>query len=226
MLDIVTHKTLLIQILKEICSDVSLGPVLGFKGGTAAFIFYDLGRFSVDLDFDLLDAEKEDLVFSRLDTILTRFGTVKERYNKRNTILFVISYDDKYQNIKVEVSKRTFNSKYTLKNYLGVSVLTMVKEDMFAHKLVAMLERQGNTNRDIYDVWFFLKNNWPINQDIIKKRTGYSFKEFIKRIIKVMDGVNNRSILNGIGELLNGKQKAWAKINLKAETIFLLKARS
>jgi len=225
MLNTATHKTILIQILKEICSDVTLCPVLGFKGGTAAYMFYDLGRFSVDLDFDLLDNTKEALVFERLNVALSRFGSIKEKYNKKNTILFVISYDDKYQNIKVEVSKRNFGSRYELKNYLGVSVLTMVKEDMFAHKLVAMFERQGRTNRDIYDVWFFLKNNWQINKEIIKTRTGYDFKDFVARSIKILESVNNRSILNGIGELLDEKQKAWIKENLKNETIFLLKLR-
>ncbi len=34
-------------------------------------------------------------------------------------------------------------------------MLVMKKEDMFAHKLVAMTERTGMANRDIFDVWFF-----------------------------------------------------------------------
>ena len=59
MLDRDVHKTVLLQILKDIYTDGSLGPVLGLKGGTAAHFFYDLGRFSVDLDFDLLNAAKK-----------------------------------------------------------------------------------------------------------------------------------------------------------------------
>ena len=58
----------------------------------------------------------------------------------------------------------------------------MVREDMAAHKLVAMYERSGQTNRDIYDVWFFLKNNWPINEKIIEKRTGMSVQEFLSNM--------------------------------------------
>jgi hypothetical protein len=34
---------------------------------------------------------------------------------------------------------------------------------------VALLER--NANRDIYDVWFFFKNNFEINDDLIFERT-------------------------------------------------------
>ena len=57
-LDIATHKTVLFQILKDIYADTTLSPFLGFKGGTAALMFYGLNRFSVDLDFDLLDETK------------------------------------------------------------------------------------------------------------------------------------------------------------------------
>jgi len=57
-LDIATHNNLLVQILKDIYSDTDISPFLGFKGGTAAYLFYDLPRFSVDLDFDLLDETK------------------------------------------------------------------------------------------------------------------------------------------------------------------------
>jgi Uncharacterized conserved protein len=73
------HKTVLLQILKEIYTDTSLGPVLGLKGGTAAHLFYDLGRFSVDLDFDLLDETKENHVFVTTENILKGFGTIKRK---------------------------------------------------------------------------------------------------------------------------------------------------
>ena len=45
---ITTHKNILIKILKDIYTDSSLGPLLGFKGGTAAYLFYDLNRLLAD----------------------------------------------------------------------------------------------------------------------------------------------------------------------------------
>ena len=62
MLDIQKHKFIMVQVLKDIFSDNEIGTTLGFKGGTAAYFFYDLPRFSVDLDFNLLDKSKEDIV--------------------------------------------------------------------------------------------------------------------------------------------------------------------
>jgi predicted nucleotidyltransferase component of viral defense system len=61
-LDIGTHKTILFQILKDIFSDTAISPFLGFKGGSAALMFHSLDRFSVDLDFDLLDDSRERVV--------------------------------------------------------------------------------------------------------------------------------------------------------------------
>ena len=54
MVDINRHKFFLVQILKDIYSDLELANILGLKGGTALMFFYDLPRFSVDLDFNLL----------------------------------------------------------------------------------------------------------------------------------------------------------------------------
>ena len=101
----------------------------------------------------------------------------------------------------------------------------MVREDMAAHKMVAMLERIGKTNRDIFDVWFFLKNNWPINGHIIEKRTSLSKEQFLQACIDNLDSMSDRGILSGVGELLGSVQKEWVKRNLRSETIFLLKLK-
>ena len=81
-LDISVHKSILLQILKDIYSDADISPYLGFKGGTAAYIFFDLDRFSVDLDFDLLDEAKEEQVFSRIEQIVKNYGQIKEARKK------------------------------------------------------------------------------------------------------------------------------------------------
>lgn len=223
MLDTVTHKNILIRILKDIYTDTTIGPLLGFKGGTAAYLFYGLNRFSVDLDFDLLDASKKHLVFEQLKKILEEHGTIKDAYEKTHTLFLMISYQDKSQNIKVEVNLRNFGSQYEIKSYLGISMKVMVKGDMAAHKMVAMLERLGNANRDIFDTYFFLKNNWPINTQIIKTRTDLSMHQFLKKCIQELESLSDRNILSGLGELLDAKQKVWVKKNLRTETIFLLK---
>ena len=228
-LEIPAHKNVLIHILKDIYTDAQLGPILGFKGGTAAYLFYGLSRFSVDLDFDLLDPDKEDLVFKKMKNILQEYGKLLEARKKRYSIFYLLAYHNKIQNaynIKVEINRRDFGSKYEVKSYLGIPMKVMVREDIVANKLVAMFERIGKTNRDIYDVWFFLKNNWPINEKIIEKRTDMSLQQFLPLCINMLEAKSNRGILSGIGELLDEKQKRWVKENLRSETIFLLRLLS
>jgi len=224
-IDIITHKNLLITLLKKIYSDSSLAPYLGFKGGTAAMLFYNLSRFSVDLDFDLLDIKQEEHIFKAITELLQQYGQVKSQ-DKRYSLFFLLVYNNKAvgaQNIKVEINKRTFGSHYEVKQYLGITLQVMVKEDMVAHKLVAMHERIGKANRDIFDVWFFLSNHWQVNKKIIEERTHMSYKKFLQTCINDLESMGSQSILAGIGELLNAKQKAWAKTHLIPETIFLLK---
>ena len=225
-LDTAKHKNILIKILKDIYTDPTISPILGFKGGTAATFFYGLDRFSVDLDFDLLDSDKEDYVFDRLKSIIENYGTLKEARKKRFNLLYVLSYDDKdinAQNVKVEINRREFGSKYSVESFLGISMQVMVKEDMAAHKLCAMYERIGKTNRDIFDVQFFLSHDWPVNKKIVEDRMGVSYADFLKKCIDVMEKFDDNNILAGQGELLTEKQKSWAKTKLKSEALFSLR---
>lgn len=223
-LDTAKHKNILIKILKDIYTDTGIGPFLGFKGGTAAYLFYELNRASLDLDFDLLDETEENAVFGKMEEIARQYGQIKEHRKKRYNLFLLLSYEDEAPNIKIEVNRREFGSKYEIKAYLGISMKVMICGDMFAHKLVAMYERIGEANRDIYDVWFFLNNNWPINKEIVEKRTEMPFKDFLQKCIEVLEKLPDRGILAGMGELLDEKQKAWVKTNLRKDTIFLLKA--
>lgn len=223
--DTAKHKNILLQILKDIYTDSTLGPLLGFKGGTAAALFYNLPRFSVDLDFDLLNGAKADYVFKKVEDIVKNYGIIKRKTRKRYTLFLLLSYSHKATNIKVEINTRNSGSRFELKNYLGISMLVMVLEDMIAHKLVAMTERLGKINRDIFDVWYFLKQPWDINIKIVENRTGLSFSEFLQKAINALEKFDDTAILAGMGELLDNKQKSWVKANLKSSAIFLLKLR-
>ena len=221
-----THKSILIKILKDIYSDPDIGPILGFKGGTAAYLFYNLDRFSVDLDFDLLDVAKEKFVFEKIKSIIEKYGQVKTADIKRYNLIYILSYDGKEpgaQNVKVEVNKRNFGSRYEIKSYLGISMKVMIPEDMAANKLVAFYERIGKTNRDVYDTWFFFSNHWSVNQKLVEKRTGMSFKEFLEKCIELLEKMDNRGILSGMGEVLDEKQKVWVRNKLKDELLFQLR---
>jgi predicted nucleotidyltransferase component of viral defense system len=220
------HKSILVNILKDIYAQPVIGPILGFKGGTAAYLFYNLDRFSVDLDFDLLDADKEETIFQEVSRVLKSYGNLITADRKKYTLTFVLAYNEKdpgAQNVKVEINRRDFGSRYEIKSYLGISMKVMIPEDMAANKLVAFYERIGKTNRDIYDAWFIFKNNWPINQALIEKRTGMTFKSFLETNLILLEKIDNKSILSGMGELFTESQKDWVRKNLKDDLIFQIK---
>lgn len=209
-------------VLKGIYSKVSIGSSIGFKGGTALYLIYKLPRFSVDLDFDLLDESKKDIVFSDITKIAKKAGELRDAREKHFTLFWLISYEKEHKQLKIEISKRNLGSSYEVKNYLGLPVLVMKKEDMFANKLTAFLDRKVVANRDIFDIWFMAKNNWDINSELLQERTKTDCGKYIQKCINYLEKSPPRSILDGLGDLLDNKTKAWVKENLVKDTIFYL----
>jgi len=223
MLDWRKHKIIIIQILKDIYQNPLISPWLGFKGGTAAYLFYGLPRYSVDLDFDLLDIGKKENVFVEVKKIVEKYGKIKDEMIKENTILLEISYGDQEHNIKIEISTRQLKNNFEILNYLGIPMQVMAKEDIFANKLLALTSRRKTATRDIFDVYIFLSKRWDFNRQAVIDRSGKNIKDYLAECIKFAEGVNNQNILMGLGELVDEKQKDWIKKNLKNEVLFYLK---
>lgn len=230
MLNKEKHRLIMGRILKDIHADTSISPLLGFKGGTCAHFFYGLPRFSVDLDFDLLavNEENQKMIFEKIISILSRYGQIKDQYIKRFTIFALLSYGDGDHNIKVEINVRklvaNIKDHYEMKEYLGISMLVAKKDYLFAGKLSALTLRNETAMRDIYDIRYFAKNNWDINTEVIKERTGKTVKEYLADCVAFIEKVKDNRILQGLGELIESeKEKDWVRNHLKADSIFMLK---
>jgi len=223
MLDINRHKFFLVSVLRDIYSDTELAVNLGFKGGTAQMLFYELPRFSVDLDFNLLNLDKSSSVYNKLRSILLDYGTIKDEAEKHFGLLLVLDYGAFERNLKIEISAREFPDSYEIKNYLGIAMNVMVKPDLFAHKLCALLDRKTLTNRDIFDIYYFMKQKTPINKIIVEKRMGKGLIEYFDLCISRIEKVKENSLLNGLGELIDVNLKEFVRALLKSETIQLLR---
>lgn len=223
MFDINRHKFFLVQILKDIYTDVELANYLGFKGGTALMFFYDLPRFSVDLDFDLLNADKEHLVFNKVRKIILKYGTIFDEAKKYFGPLIVLDYGIGERKLKIEMSNRRFNNSYEIKNLLGFNLKVMTASDMFAHKLCALLDRSITINRDIFDTWFFLQRQTPVNKSIVENRMGVPLTTYLENCINLIETMKGKRLLDGLGELMDADMKNFVKTKLLIETINLLK---
>ncbi len=216
------------QILKDIYSDVTISSILGFKGGTAAYLFYELPRFSVDLDFDLLENTEENrgLVFERVHDILAKYGVIKDEQNKFFTVFFSLSYEPGEYQVKIEINTRETGSRYEMKSYFGMPMLVATKESMFAGKLVALTQRKEFVSRDLYDAHFFLVQRWDIDTDVLDAYGVKSLKEYLERCIAFVETIPDNTLLAGLGELIDEKDKIFVKSQLKSDTVFLLKVRA
>lgn len=229
MLNKEKHQLIMGKILESIYSDTSISSYLGFKGGTAVYFFYNLPRFSVDLDFDLLNnsEETQKIVFERIKLILSRFGEVKNSYLKRYTIFALLSYGKDDDNIKIEINIRNLfpdlKKYYEPKEFLGKLVLVAKKEYLFSNKLAALTLRKNLAMRDVYDINYFLKNNFDIDTGIIRFWTNKDVKTYLEECILFIENIKDNNILLGLGDLVSSKEKDWIKSNLKKETIFLIK---
>ncbi|MCK9378915.1 MAG: nucleotidyl transferase AbiEii/AbiGii toxin family protein [Candidatus Moranbacteria bacterium] len=221
------HKKIMLNILADISSDPILSVNLGFKGGTCVYFLYGLNRFSVDLDFDLLDFSKKEIVIGKMDALLEKYGTLK----KDGTLRRKIKYSEESVALKVDISDRAeINklNKYEVKDIVsGVPLQVLVQGDIFAHKLAAVTDRYNSktknkaiANRDLYDINFFFDQGWKFNEEIIEVRSQMKAGEYLN-VLKdfVEKKVDEKNILDGIGALIDDKERLWVRNNLKKELI-------
>ena len=68
-----------------------------------------------------------------------------------------------------------------------------------------------------------MKSHLPVNKDIVELRMKMSFADYIQKCIGLIESVNNRFLLHGMGDLMNEEMKKFVRKNLKSDTIGLLK---
>lgn len=221
-MDINKHRFFMLQILKDIYADKELATCLGFKGGTALMFFYGLPRFSVDLDFNLLETDRQQRVYNKVRSILLHYGRIDDEAVKFHGPILVLDYGVGERKLKVEISNRQFDDHYEVRNLLGIAVRVLTLPDMFAHKLCALLDRPEMTSRDIFDCWFFLERHTPINATIVETRMGMPLTDYLSQCIDRLEQVSDKSLMSGLGELTEGKTKDFVRGRLRRETIQLL----
>lgn len=173
MLNKEKHRQIMYNILIDIFSS-DLSKNLALKWWTACYFLYSLDRFSTDLDFDLI--LKNENIDEKIIKILKKYWEVKnDKYDIK------LSYWDKEVNIKIDINRNIWeNNEYELVNFFWTDIRVQNKSTIFANKLVALTERMAN--RDIYDVYFFFKNSFDINEKVIFERTWKSKKELFTHL--------------------------------------------
>lgn len=164
----------------------NLGKLMFFMGGTSLRFFYNLPRFSEDLDFDTQKLTFEG--FSQILEVIKK-GLKKEGLSseisltKRDNLFIAEVYFRDLMKvcgiidkrgldlmIKIEVYKPKWElqiepSVLSLYGYNFSSVLVS-KGNLLSEKLLALFNRKRG--RDIYDTLFMLKRKFPFDEDVLR----------------------------------------------------------
>lgn len=166
----------LTDILKFFENDALLGNSLALKGGTAINLtIFNLPRLSVDIDLDFSKNITRDemmatrsIINDRIEKFMKANGYLLSPKSKQYHALdsFVYEYSNSggmKDNIKVEINymlrchvleteQRHFESSW---EPIGVSVLSVAPIEIFASKIVALINRTAP--RDLYDIYNLVK---------------------------------------------------------------------
>lgn len=163
-----------------------LGKLMFFTGGTALRFFYNLPRFSEDLDFDTPGLEPEEFkeLLKTIKEGLDKEGIFLDLSTEKRKNLFIaeLYFQDLMKlsgiadkrgldlMLKIEIYQPGWRLKYesevlSLYGYNFTSVL-LSKGNMFAEKILALFKRK--MGRDIFDTLFMLKKKFPLNEQVLR----------------------------------------------------------
>ena len=163
----------------------NLGKFMFFTGGTALRYFYNMPRFSEDLDFDTVNLNFEDfkklLEYAKKGLLKQGFSLEISSEKRNNLYIAEFLFEDLMRlykitdkrgldlMIKIEVYKPSWELQsesgvLSLYGYNFSSVL-LNKGYSFSEKLCALFNRRRG--RDIYDTLFMLKKRFPFNKDVL-----------------------------------------------------------
>lgn len=226
------HKAWLYRIVESIADDSYLVSVLYFKGGTCASMLSWLDRFSVDLDFDYVGEIKDiDKIRIELQKLFSNHGLVVKDQSK-NGIQYFLKYENDGRNtIKIDVAFPVFTkSKYAPQRFVEIDriLICQTRDTMFAHKLVALLDRWEKTKhiagRDIYDIHYFFLKGYDYDPLVIQERTGMQPIEFFKKLVVFIEiEVTDQVIHEDLNSLLPLEKFNTLRKVLKREVLTLIK---
>ena len=227
------HKSYLNRILIEIIDNPNLSQNIAFKGGTCASMLGFLDRFSVDLDFDLVNKNSKTRVQQELQNVFKKMALIVARKNDQIPF-FQVKYpsrDPRQRNsIKISVTDNvptTNNYRTQYLTEIDRLINCQTIETMFANKLVAVTDRYNIyktvAGRDIYDIHHFFTQGYSYNSKVIKERTGLESKDYFSNLFDFIEKHVNQTIINeDLNSLLNTNQFQQIRKILIPETLHLL----
>ena len=227
------HKMQLYRLLTAIIDKEKIATQICFKGGTCAAMLGFLDRFSVDLDFDLLEkASKEDLrqYFHQLFAGLN----LEIKDESKTTLQFLLRYEaepNQRSTIKLDVLDQGCKADVCQPQYLleiDRYMNCQAVETMFANKLIALVERfeknKSIAGRDLYDIHHFFVKGYKYEAGVIEERRGVEVGKYLEQLSKFIEKHITQTVINqDLNTILPPKKFNQIRKGLKSETLTLLR---
>lgn len=231
------HKAWLYRLLEAIADNQELPQVMYFKGGTCTAMLGWLPRFSIDLDFDYAGSRDVASIKStrkQLEEIFTRLGlTIKDK--SKVGIQYFLKYENPQSGrntLKIEATFPLFKlSKYAPQRFAEIDRILscQTKETMFAHKLVAIIDRFEKTGqiagRDIFDIHHFFLSGFEYDPAVIEERRKVKSRDFFVQLHSFIENkITDTIITEDLSSLLPLPEFRRIRKILKRETLSLIQA--
>ena len=226
------HKAWMYRVLSAICDDPFLVKVLRFKGGTYAAMRGFIERFSLDLDFDLIEPDQLKKTKQHLEKLFKKLGLTTKDARKKVPQYF-LGYPNKPNQRNTLKLDATFpapkNNDYEAVRLQEIDriIYGQTLPTLFANKLVAPLdrfERHGSiAGRDFFDLHVFFIKGYSYKPEITEERTGKKIDEFIPFLKNfIQEHLTQTVIDQDLNPLLDSKAFHRVRKVLKQELLMFL----
>ena len=218
------RENVIIEVIQAIARSWA-GSQIAFKGGTALKLFYDLPRYSEDIDYDSLSGvSSRELMKSLKELFLKRRWEITDEAIKYFTLLLELRFAGPERNfrVKIEISMREKELKTTILSFRGVPILTLEPSFLMTEKLLTFVDRQAG--RDVFDAWFILNNQYPLKESLIQASFGNS-ADFYHAMLGVVEKADPKKVLRDTGKLLGLDQRNWIKTSFLSDFTQLIRNR-
>lgn len=206
MQDLIKQEQFELDVLDRLKSGRFLDRII-FGGGTMLRLCFGLDRYSVDLDFWLIETKDYTAWFSDLQKFLARFYEISDAADKFNTLLVELKSPDYPRSLKLEMRKgvkitgKERAIAYSRFSSVQVYVQTIPLKDMMTSKIEAFLQRKEI--RDAYDLEFLVKKGLKIDLS----------PEKADEIRATIDGLSRQDYSVKLSSLLEADQRAYYRQN-------------
>ncbi len=210
-----------------------VGKRLVFKGGTCLYMIHKMNRFSEDLDFDaakgidvnkIIEKSLYNLKLLGISSSIKYLDSFEKAVNvginfkgplyegTKESLCFLLLNISTRQ--KPVLPPRLERISTIYKEFPDFDVFAMDPKEILAEKIAATHNR--DKPRDVYDVWFILKNlSVELDKNLIKKKLKKDFNKDIF-IAKVLE--KERYWFGELGKLVIGQLPSFNEVEKDIES--------